>query len=96
VSALASVIQAIAFVIVATALLVIAIRGFRRVEASIGKVHVVADAVNAAVNNVGDGEPTLRQVVVGIDERLCRHITDTGARLDRIEDHITKPKGEDA
>lgn len=86
---LPSILQSAALLVLAVAVLVIAVRGFKRLEASIGRVRVVADAVNAAVNNVGDGEPTLRQVVVGIDQRLQQH----DRRLDRIEDHITRPKG---
>lgn len=78
--------------IVATALLVLVIKGFKRLEAKVGNVHLVAEQVNAAVNNVGVDQPTLRNVVVKISEKLDDHIVETGARLDRIEDYITKPK----
>lgn len=89
---IADILQAASTLVAAIALLVIAIRGFRRLEAKVGNVHVVAEQVNAAVNNVGEGHPTLRNVVVKIGERLDEHIAESSARLDRIEDHITKPK----
>lgn len=74
------------------ALLVIAVKGFKRIEAKVGSVYVTAEAVNRAVNNVPEGSPTLRQVVCDIAERLDEHIHDTTDRLDRIEEHITHPE----
>lgn len=86
-------IQSLALLVLALAFFVLAWRGLRRLEARVGAVHVTAEAVNRAVNNVGEGEPTLRQVVVGIGERLDRHVADSSARLDQIEDLITRPRG---
>lgn len=77
--------------IIAISLLIIAIRGFRRLEAKVGGVHIVAEQVNKAVNNVGDGEPTLRNVVVQIGQRLDTHISESNVRLERIEEYITRP-----
>lgn len=86
-------------VLLALAVLVVAIRGFKRLEAKVGSVHVdveqmshTADAVNRAVNNVGDDQPTLRTVIVGMQHALDSHIADTNQRLDRIEDHLTQPR----
>lgn len=84
--------QSAAVLVMACAFFVLAWRGVRRLEARIGQVHVVADAVNAAVNNVGSDSPTLRQVVVGIGDKLDRHVVDTQQRLDQIEELITRPK----
>lgn len=90
---LPDILQSLALLVLAVAFFVLVWRGVRRLEARIGQVHVVAEAVNSAVNNVGAGEPTLRQVVVSISDRLDRHVHTTGARLDQIEELITRPKG---
>lgn len=86
-------------VLLAAAVLVVAIRGFKRLEAKVGSVQVdveqvghTADAVNRAVNCVGDDQPTLRTVVVRVQQSLDDHITETNQRLDRIEDHLTQPR----
>ncbi len=69
------------------------------------EVKQTADAVNTAVNNVGPNMPTLVARVTGMDEllaqmssRLETFTDDTNdwrksvdGRLDRIEDHITRP-----
>jgi len=89
---IADILSAAGTFILAVAILVIAIKGFRRLEAKVGNVHVVAEQVNAAVNNVGVDQPTLRNMVVKIGERLDDHVVETNSRLDRIEDHITKPR----
>jgi hypothetical protein len=86
-------IQSVALLVLAAAFFVLAWRGLRRLEARVGQVHVTAEAVNRAVNNVGVGEPTLRQVVVGIGERLDRHVVDTTLRLEQIEELVTRPRG---
>jgi len=91
VGGLAEIIYATAAFIVAVGFLIGVIRGYRRLEAKVGKVHLVAEAVNAAVNNVQPGEPSLRNVVVGIGERLDLHVLDTNQRLEKIEDHLTNP-----
>jgi hypothetical protein len=85
-------------VLVALAVLVIALRGFRRLEARMGSLHVdveqvshTADAVNRAVNCVGDDQPTLRNMVVMVRDQLADHISSTDDRLSRIEEHLTHP-----
>jgi len=83
----------IATLIGALALLTAAVRGFRRLEAKVGSVHLVAEQVNNSVNNVEQGHPTLRKIVESISEKLEHHITESSARLDRIEEHITRPTG---
>lgn len=85
-------IQACALLVLAVALLVGVIRGMRRLSVAIGNVHVVAEEVNRAVNNVGKDAPTLVQRVTRIADRLDEHVVETNVRLDRIEDHITKPR----
>lgn len=84
--------------LIALALFIVAVRGFRRLEARMGNIHIdveqvghTADAVNRAVNNVGDGEPTLRNVVVQMSHKLEAHVIESNSRLDRIEEHLTKP-----
>lgn len=84
--------------LIALALFIVAVRGFRRLEARMGNIHIdveqvshTTDAVNRAVNNAGDGEPTLRNVVVTMNQKLESHILDSNVRLDRIEEHLTKP-----
>jgi hypothetical protein len=79
-------------ILITLALLIIAIRGFRRIEAKVGSVHVTAEAVNRAVNNVPADSPTLRQMVCDISSRLEEHITQTNDRFDKIEEHITNPE----
>ena len=85
-------IQAVALLVMAVALLVGVVRGVRRLSVAIGKVHVVAEEVNRAVNHVEPGSPTLVQKVTKIGDRLEEHVAETNVRLDRIEDHITKPR----
>lgn len=84
--------------IIAVAVLVIAVRGFRRLEAKVGGVTVqvdqvatTTDAVNRAVNNVRPDEPTLRTLVVDMKRELCAHVDSTNERLVRIEEHLTNP-----
>lgn len=86
-------------VLLAAAVLVVAIRGFKRLEAKVGSVQVdveqvghTADAVNRSVNCVGDDQPTLRNVVVRVQQSLDEHIVETHQRLERIEDHLTQPR----
>lgn len=88
---MADILTSTAAVIVSVAILVTALKGFRRLEASVGSVQFTAEAVNRAVNNVAPDEPTLRQLVQVLGIKLDDHIVDTNKRLDRIEDHITNP-----
>ena len=84
-------ISASSSVLVALAILVMAIRGFRRLEAKVGGVHVVAEQVNRSVNNVLPGEKPLRAVVNDMAARLDEHVVESNVRLTRIEEHLTKP-----
>lgn len=86
-------------VIVAVAVLVVALRGFRRLEARMGNLHVGVEqieqtttAVNRAVNCVPESQPTLRTLVGDIHQQLAEHIEHTDRRLVRIEEHLTSPK----
>jgi hypothetical protein len=87
----AGILTAAATVLGALALLIIAIRGFRRLEAKVGSVHLVAEQVNKSVNHVGDGEQTLRETVCQIHTTLTDYIVRSNERFDKIEEHLTKP-----
>jgi hypothetical protein len=88
---LAGILTASATVLGALALLIIAVRGFRRLEAKVGSVHVVAEQVNKSVNHIGDGEPSLRETVDQIHTTLADYIVKSNERFDKIEEHLTKP-----
>lgn len=77
-----------AAVILSISVLVMAFKGFKRLEANVGQVKIVAEQVNKAVNNVGPNEPTLRSIVNGMSHKLEAHVDDTDLRLTRIENEI--------
>ena len=85
------ILTAVSIVIVSASILIVAIRGFKRLEASVGSMRIVADQVNTAVNHAGVGEGTLREVVCSIAAKLDEHIEESGVRFNRIEEHITRP-----
>ena len=85
------ILTAVSVVIVSASILIVAIRGFKRLEASVGSMRIVADQVNTAVNHAGVGEGTLREVVCNMAVKLDEHIEESGVRFNRIEEHITRP-----
>jgi hypothetical protein len=88
----ADILMSTAAVILSVAVLVMAFKGFKKLEANVGQVKIVAEAVNKAVNNVGPTEPTLRSMVQSIGTRLDLHISETDVRLGRIENEIVKKR----
>lgn len=89
---LAEVIQSAAFLVVAIAILIAVVRGVRRLSIAIGRVHLVAEEVNRAVNNVSPGTPRLVERVADIGDKLDQHIRETHGRFDRLEDFVTQPR----
>lgn len=87
---IADILMSTAAVIVATALLIMAVKGFRRIEASIGQIRLVAEQIDKAVNNVGPNEPPLRQLVAKLVEQFDQHVRETDERLARIENTVAK------
>lgn len=77
---IAEIVWAAAGLVVALALLVGVVLGRR--------IHVRLGRIDAAVNNVPDGSPTLRQVVDEIADVVRGH----DQRLVAIEQHLTAPK----
>lgn len=87
---IADILMSSAAVIVATSLLVMAVKGFRRIEASIGQIRLVAEQIDKAVNNVGPNEPPLRALVAQLVARFDEHVRETDERLARIENTVAK------
>jgi hypothetical protein len=87
---IADVLMSTAAIIVSIALLVMAVKGFRRIEASVGQIKVVAEQIDKAVNNVGPNEPPLRALVAQLVARFDDHVRETDERLARIENEVAK------
>jgi uncharacterized protein YoxC len=68
------------------------------ISTEVAGVKVTAEAVNKAVNNVPHGAPSLLDHVNTLHDKFDQFADDTNVwrgsvdgRLDRIEDHITRP-----
>lgn len=89
---MADILMSTAAVIVSISLLVMAVKGFRRIEANVGQIKFMAEQIDKAVNNVPAGEPPLRSLVVQLLQRFDLHVQETEERLSRIENQIAKVK----
>jgi uncharacterized protein YoxC len=90
---------AVAALILAMAVAVAIVRRqFTRLDAKVGDLHVTAEAVNKAVNNVPHGAKSLLDKIDDLHSKQDSFIAETEEwrqtvddRLTRIEDHITRP-----